>query len=137
MGITFVAGNYQDIEASSIKCINEYDTYLVMVHELFHSFDMLYSTKFEQKISSEKDVKALYDKYKKASNRPLSTYAFTSYSEFFAEMMAFYYINYVDTSYSIIEPRLFYRGNYPDDIKKVAEKYICLGRNDFDTTKCS
>ena len=136
-GITFVVGDYQDIQSSSIKCETKYDSYLVIVHELSHSFDQLYYSKFNKLISSETDVKDLYNKYKKISKHPLSDYAFSATHEFFAELMAFYYLNYVDTSYNIIRPELFYRGNFPDDLKKVAEKYICIGKNNFDLSKCS
>ena len=52
-------------------------------------------------------------------------------------MMAFYYLNFTDKDYKVIQGENFYRGNYPDDMKKVAEKYICIGMNNFDKTKCS
>ncbi len=133
-GITF--GVYDAHKTFSVRCTTEYDVYLVLVHELSHAYDYLYKSVLGSFISDNSDIRQLYNKYVKASNRPLSDYAYSSYKEFYAELMAHYYINYIDTSYTIIEPKLFKRGNFPDDLKKAAEKYICIGKNDFDKSKC-
>ncbi len=141
-GITYVGGSHKDMESSLIKCvepsINTYDSYLVIVHELSHSFDMYYSTYFNRRASSEKDIINLHNKYVNTKGRPLSSYAFSgSLHEFFAELMTFYYLNFVDTEYKLIQGKNFYRGNFPDDMKKVAEKYVCIGKNNFDKSKCN
>ena len=137
-------GNHQEIEASSIRCFEatteKVDAYLVMVHELAHSFDVEYKAVYNKKyrISESEELKKLYNKYSSVKvNRPLSNYAYSSYGEFFAEMMTFYYANYIDTDYKIINERLFYRNNFPDDMKSFLEKYICLGKNNFDNSKCN
>ncbi len=132
----------------TVKCImpssSTYDVYMVFVHELAHSFDMEYEKYFKKRISSESDIKSLYSKYKNYStNRPLSLYAFVGTGaydatiEFFAELMAYYYLNVVDTEYKLIEGKRYYRGNFPDDMKAVVEKYVCIGMNNFDKSKCS
>ena len=141
-GITYISGNRKDMESSLIKCvapsIDTYDSYLVIVHELSHSFDMLYSSYFNVRASGEQDILDLYKKYvNQKSGRPLSNYAFSgSTSEFFAELMTFYYLNVVDTEYKLIQGKNFYRGNFYDDLKQVAAKYECIGKNNFDKSKC-
>ena len=124
-----------------IRCYANYTTYMYMaiVHELSHALDIRYKNILGHFLNEEKDIADLRNKYVNSSNRPLSDYAYT-YSkgmlfEFFAELMTYYYINYIDTS--IPEDMSYRRGNFPDDMKKIAEKYLCIGRNNYDFSKCS
>ena len=146
-GLTYSEKTYPELAALFVRCImpsaKTYDVYMVIVHELAHSFDMQYEYINKKRIAFEDDVTALYKKYKDyKTNRPLSYYAFNGTGrydtriEFFAELMAFYYLNYVDKNYVVLEGEHFYRGNFPDDMKKVAEKYVCIGMNKLDKTKC-
>ena len=148
-GVGGVTYNASEMAPLSVKCVNPSDSsfdafYMVFVHELSHSYDMEYAKYFNKKISEESDIKALYNKYKDyRQNRPLRAYAYEgtgAYSptiEFFAELMSFYYLNYVDTEYKLVQGKIYYRGNFPDDMKKVAEKYICIGMNKYDKSKCA
>lgn len=155
-GVTYPESTYPELAPLIVKCtmpsVETYDVYLVIVHELAHSFDMQYQYKnkkdnnIDKRIAFEDDITEVYNKYKDLkTNRPLSNYAFSGNGnryydtriEFFAELMAFYYLNFVDTNYKVIQGKNFYRGNYPADMKKVAEKYICIGMNNFDKTKCN
>ena len=91
-------------------------------------------------MNEEKELIDLRNKYANSKTRPLRSYAYsdksnTSVPEFFAELITFYYINYIDTTTDTGSS--YKRGNYPDDMKKMAEKYLCIGRNDYDKTKCS
>ena len=124
-----------------IRCEEYYTTYMYMavVHELSHALDIRYKNISGHFLNEEKDIANLRNKYANSSNRPLRDYAYT-YSkgmlfEFFAELMTYYYINYIDTS--IPEDMSYRRGNFPDDMKKIAEKYLCIGRNNYDFSKCS
>ena len=90
-------------------------------------------------MNEEKELIDLRNKYRNTSNRPLRDYAFSdksnsSVSEFFAELITYYYINYIDTTSDI--GNIYKRGNFPNDMKQMAEKYLCIGRNEFDKTKC-
>ena len=126
-----------------VRCNSGQDHYLSMVHELSHALDARYKDHFGKYICDEEDVISLYNKYVNGLNRPLRDYAYYEYNdgedgkkqEFFAEIMAYYYINYVDSSYNI--KYIYKRGNYPDDMKKVAEKYLCIAKNNFDKSKCN
>ncbi len=152
--------------SSVINCNNydnAFDEYLSIIHELFHSADSRYNFHFGKYISDEDDVTQLYNNYRDSSldkcylptydinNKPLRFYAYGSEKEFFSELMTFYYINYIDTNYKIkdidfekksigfgsIIKEAYFRGNFPDDMKKVAEKYYCILENNFDKNKCS
>ncbi len=165
-GLTF--GINDSIKSLSIRCGDDVDFLPVLVHELAHSFDYYYKSINGKMLSDEEDVKALHSKYLAIANsalknntysindKPLRYYAYLkNRKEFFAELIAFYYINYIDTNYKLKDVQFakekvvingisydsvkegYFRGNYPDDMKKVAEKYICLGNNDFNKSKCA
>ena len=146
-GATFQDLRYPSLSPSVIKALSSPITsngYMLIVHELTHSLDFQYQGIFNNRMCEEKDITDLYNKYEKyTSNRPLSNYAYSGYSlsdprrEFFAELMTFYYINYVDTNYQIMSESAYKRGNFPEDMKQAAEKYICIAQNNFDKSKCS
>lgn len=117
-----------DIRCSSVV-INDY--YGTMVHELGHSWDYFYSVKKGNTITSNPDIINLFNKYKNMSNRPFRDYSYSNIYEFFADMGKYYYFKYTKRSSEYINT------NYPDDIKKVMEKYICIAKNDYDEGKCS
>lgn len=131
--------------------------YQTLLHEMAHSWDSYYpfaikgikpknidhSNKKEIKdgnyytdysigiISNHKDVVDLYNKYKtQKTNRPISDYAYSSRSEFWAEAFSFYYLKY------IVPTGKFAKVDYPEDIKKVVEKYICIAQNNYRNRKC-
>ena len=133
-GITYVGMNYgpKTLRSVDIRCsVTKYnDYYATMVHEMSHSWDFYYATKLGNNISSQSDIINLYDKYKKSSNRPFRDYSYTSIYEFLADMMRYYYFKYY-------VPRApFNNINYPSDIKKTLEKYICISKNNYDESKC-
>lgn len=153
-----------NIQPSIIRCYNDgsFDEYLSIIHELFHSVDSRYKYHFEKYISDEDDIVQLFNKYESSSlakhslpvysinDKPLRFYAYENTKEFFAELMTFYYINYIDTNYKLLDIKYerkiygyfaitkeaYFRGNFPDDMKSVAEKYYCIIKNDFDKSKC-
>ena len=130
--------------------------YHVLVHEMSHAWDSYYpfalkgvvpkniSSSTEKIhdtkdyfdayslgcISNHQDVVNLYNKYKTQKNRPISTYAYSKRAEFWAEIMSFYYLKYIVPTghYASID--------YPDDIKKVVEKYICIAKNNYRNNGC-
>ncbi len=130
--------------------------YHVLVHEMSHAWDSYYpfalkgvipkniSSSNEKvhdtkdyfseyslgRISNHQDVVNLYNKYKTQKNRPISDYAYSSRAEFWAEIMSFYYLKYIVPTghYASID--------YPDDIKKVVEKYICIAKNNYRNNGC-
>ena len=127
---------YNDLTPIVVSCSNNFyedqDGYLIFVHELIHSIDEVYKYMYKNRLSSGNNIEELYNKYKKLeSNRPLSPFAFSngnmydSKIEFFAELMAFYYLNYVDTNYNV-KSKNYYRGNYPNDMRLVAEQSLDL-----------
>ena len=133
-GGTYVGMNYgpKSLRSVDIRCsstsFNDY--YATMVHEMAHSWDFYYASKFGDNISSQSDVINLYNKYKGMSNRPFRDYSYSSIYEFIADMMRYYYFKYE-------VPRTgFSHLNYPSDIKKVLEKYICISKNNYDESKC-
>ena len=133
-GREYAGMNYgpKSLRLFDVKCpniiVNDY--YYTMVHELAHSFDFYYSNYFSQTISSENDIINLYTKYKKLSNRPFREYSYSNIREFFADCIRYYYFKYLDPldSYSKLD--------YPSDIKKIIEKYICIAKNDYNKDKC-
>lgn len=134
-GKTYVGMNYgpKNLRSVDIRCgSNSYnDYYATMVHEMAHSWDFFYANKFGENISSQSDVINLYNKYKDANNRPLREYSYSNIYEFVADMMRYYYFKYY-------VPRSPFSGlSYPDDMKKVLEKYICISKNNYDESKCS
>ena len=134
-GSNYVGMNYgpRNLRAVDIRCgtklINDY--YGTMVHEMSHSWDFYYATKIGNNITSESDMVNLYNKYKSMSNKPFREYSYSNIYEFLADMMKYYYFKYVI-------PKGGYENlDYPDDIKRTLEKYICISENDYDKTKCS
>ncbi len=165
-GLTF--GDDDSIKSLSIRCGNDVDFLPVLVHELAHSFDYYYKDHNGIMLSDEEDIRKLFNYYSNVSraalnnsvysinDKPLRYYAYLkNRKEFFSELIAFYYINYIDTNYKLIDVKFakekifingssydsikegYFRGNYPDDMKKVVEKYICLANNNFNKSKCS
>ena len=101
-----------------------------MVHELGHSWDYFYSVKKGNNITSNADIINLFNKYKNMSSRPFRDYSYSNIYEFFADMGKYYYFKYTKKSSEYVNM------SYPDDIKKVMEKYICIAKNDYDEEKC-
>ena len=118
-GTTVGNGGYDRFPASDVLCSATEDN--VLVHELTHKWDKEYMLKYGDFIAHQDDVLSLYNKYKNMSSRPLSDYAYTSEYEFFAEMTKFYFQKYVQGQTSMA------RMVYPDDIRRVMEKYIRAG----------
>ena len=134
-GSNFVGMNYgpKNLKSLDVRCSNSVynDYYGTIVHEMTHSWDFYYSTKLSGNITSQNDVINLFNKYSKLSNRPFRDYSYSSIYEFFADSMRYYYFKY-------LVPTSAYRNlDYPEDIKKVIEKYICIAKNNYDDTKCS
>ena len=160
--------DYYDNKNSKLAYEEKYHT---LVHEMTHSWNSYYGIKRKgikpteisnsndeitkkteyysdyhlSTISSQSDIKALYDKYlpqykrflsniKKNKNikytGPLSAYAFSSLSEFVSEAFAYYYLKY------IVPTGEHKNANVPDDIKKVIEKYICIAKNNYQQNGC-
>ena len=88
-----------------------------------------YITKYGN-ITSQSDIINLYNKYSKLSNRPFRDYSYSNQFELLADMMKYYYFKY-------LVPRNGYKDlNYPNDIKEVLEKYICISKNNYNDEKC-
>lgn len=90
-------------------------------------------------ISNQSDLKQVYNKYLAQYNQtkgqieyngPLNEYAFTDTSEFMAEAFAYYYLKY------LVPTGKYKNAYYPDDIKKVIEKYICIAKNNYQQNGC-
>ncbi len=133
-GSTYVGMNYgpKSLRSVDIRCSNNSynDYYATMVHEMSHSWDFYYATKLGDNISSQSDIINLYNKYKGRSDRPFREYSYSSIYEFVADMMRYYYFKY-------FEPKSGFKElSYPNDIKNVLEKYICISKNDYDESKC-
>lgn len=128
-GMTYGGGlGYRNVD---VKCPTTYSTYYLhtIIHELVHSWDNYYKAQKGAPISEMSDVKALYNKYKNAGNRPLRDYSYTNYAEFVADMYSWYYFLYLDTS---IRPNVVSQNTYyPSDMKKVMEKYISIAKNGY------
>ena len=141
---------------SGAEAVNEY--YHVFVHEIAHSWDSYYpyglkrmkpdtinssneknhesseyyKDYYDSRISQHQDIVDLYDKYKAMpeAQRPISDYAYTKRSEFFAEAMSFYYLKY------IVPTGKYANISYPEELKKVIEKYICVATHDYHNKGC-
>lgn len=114
-----------------VRCSNDGNNYYAtIVHELAHTWDFNYSTKVGKTISSETDIVNLYNKYINNANRPFRDYSYTSVTEFFADMVRYYYLKYIDSNSQ------FNNESYPSDIKTIMEKYICLAKNNYEVRKC-
>ena len=164
-GVTF--GDNLLLKSLSIRCGDDVDLLPVLVHELTHSLDYYYKTKTNKMLSDEQDIINLFNKYSEIAkenektysysinDKPLRFYAYLkNRKEFLSELFAFYYINYVDTDYKLLDidfeiktiregraeykqiREAYFRGNFPDDMKKTVEKYICIINNNFDKSKC-
>ena len=133
-GPQYVGMNFgpRKLRAFDVRCSNKVlnDYYGTMVHELTHSWDYYYSIKFGDTITSNSDIINLFNKYSKMTNRPFRDYSYSSIFEFFADAEKYYYFKY-------IKPTIGYSNlDYPDDIRIVLEKYICIAKNNYDDTKC-
>lgn len=133
-GPSYVGMNYgpRSLRSVDIRCsTTKYnDYYATMVHEMAHSWDFYYASKLGENISSQPDIINLYNKYKNKSNRPFREYSYSNLYEFVADMMRYYYFKYY-------VPKSPFKGyNYPSDIKKALEKYICISKNNYDESKC-
>ncbi len=110
--------------------------YETIVHELVHVWD------HKDNISKNNDIKELYKKYtdeyfkkhygasaKKEDSLFTRGSIYTNEKEFLAYSYSFYYLKYVD-------PTEGYKDyDYPEDIKKVMDKYTCLAKN-IDNSMC-
>ncbi len=134
-GKNYVGMNYgpKSLRSVDIRCSNNSynDYYATMVHEMAHSWDFYYATRLGENISSQSDIINLYNKYKSRKNRPFRDYSYSSIYEFIADMMRYYYFKYDVPRSGFIDL------NYPNDIKKVLEKYICISKNNYDESKCA
>ena len=134
-GNEFVGMNYgpNGLRLIDVRCSNTYSNnyYATIVHEMAHSWDLYYGNFTGKDISEQSDIINLYNKYKNSSNRPFREYSYTDIKEFVADMVRYHYLKY-------IEPNYEYKGLiYPEDIKKVLEKYICIANNNYDSNKCN
>lgn len=125
---TIKVKDYLNLSPTVAECSDRFnDIYLHMIHQLVHSMDNMYEKKYNKLASNEDDVKSLFNKYKN-EKKYLQRYSYMNSSEFFADLLTFYYINYVDKNYVIKDTSkdtsYFYRNNYPDDMKNIAEKYL-------------
>lgn len=116
-----------DIRCSSIPNNDYYGT---MVHEMAHTWDFYYATKLNSNITSQNDVINLYNKYLEQDNRPFREYSYSNIYEFFADMVKYYYFKYQ------IQTDGYQDLTYPEDIKTVLEKYICIAENNYNKNKC-
>ena len=133
-GSNYVGMNYgpRSLRSVDIRCTNVVynDYYATMVHEMAHSWDFYYANRLGANISSQNDIINLYDKYKNSPDRPFRDYSYSNIYEFLADMMRYYYFKYN-------VPRApFNTMNYPNDLKKALEKYMCISKNNYDESKC-
>ena len=151
LGVNYSKGASNDYPISrSLDAIvlskNDYMTnYYVLVHELGHSFDQYYGYALNKpkvitkdyyskysthSIGAQSDMLSLYNKYKVMYTRPLRKYAYTSIHEFVAESFAYYYLTFV------VPTEGYDSAKYPNDLKQVVEKYLCVAKHDYDTSQC-
>ena len=125
-GKTYVGMNFgpKTLRSVDIRCSNKVynDYYATMVHEMSHSWDFYYAKRMGTNISSQSDVINLYNKYKGTKNKPFREYSYSNIYEFFADMVRYYYFKYY------VPQPAFKNLNYPSDIKKTLEKYICIAK---------
>ena len=133
-GVTF--GNKMNNLSVFVLCDDQViDIYPVIFHELMHVYDLGTKYYIGNTLSSSEEIYNLAKKYVGTTDRPLRDYAYSKKEEFFAELMTYYYFSYIETTYSI-GGKVNYRTGLPDDMKKQAEKYICMGNNNRDESKC-
>ncbi len=151
LGVNYSKGEYADYPVSrslDVRVTPNYgydEDYYVLVHELGHSFDHYYgyglhhpkeitkdyfSHNGSQSIGSQSDMQSLYKKYRSMQVRPLRNYAYTNINEFVAESFAYYYLTFVTPT------KGYDASKYPDDLKTTVEKYLCIAKNNYDTSKC-
>jgi len=131
-GITYGPAPLRSID---IRCPTSNPKYytLILVHEMSHAWDYYYDNYFDGAIHEQSDIINLYDKYKNISNRPFrKTDSYKNVKEFFADMSAYYCLKYLLPN----ADNNFKNHNYPDDIKEVMEKYICLAKNNYNNNAC-
>jgi len=131
---SYVGMNYgpNSLRLFDVKCPSELNInyYPTIVHELAHTWDFYYKNYFSKNISDENDFVNLYSKYKNLNNRPFREYSYSNIREFFADSVRYYYFKYIDPLYE------YYVLDYPIDIKKAVEKYICIANNDYHNYDC-
>lgn len=133
-GKNYVGMNYgpKTLRSVDIRCSNKVynDYYATMVHEMAHSWDFYYAKRMGENISSQSDIINLYSKYKNTKNRPFRDYSYSNIYEFVADMMRYYYFKYN------VPKSNFKNLNYPSDLKKALEKYICIAKNNYKEEGC-
>lgn len=133
-GRSYVGMNYgpTELRLIDVRCSNAVlnDYYATFVHEMSHTWDFYYSTKFEGNITDQDDIKVLFSKYSSLTNRPFREYSYSNIHEFFADAVKYYYLKYSDPQegYSKLD--------YPSDIKNTIEKYICIANQDYQSETC-
>ena len=123
---------YKEIRKSIEPLITmENNYYATIVHELAHTWDFYYGSVIGNDITEQSDIVNLFNKYRNMHNRPFRDYSYTDIKEFFADMVRYYYLKYIDpiNSYKNLD--------YPLEVKKVLEKYICISSNDYDKNMCN
>lgn len=134
-GNEFVGMNYgpNGLRLIDVRCSNTFanNYYATIVHELAHSWDLYYGNFTGKDISEQSDIINLFNKYKNVSNRPFREYSYSDVREFVADMVRYHYLKYVEPTYE-------YKGLiYPEDIKKVLERYICITNNNYESNSCN
>lgn len=133
-GKEYLGMNYgpNDLRLFDVRCSDSSnsDYYATMVHELAHTWDFYYGNHFDNIISEQNDIRNLYNKYLNSVNRPFRDYSYTNIKEFFADSVRYYYLKYID-------PKDYFKNlSYPDDVKSVLEKYICIAKNNYQKGSC-
>lgn len=128
-GMTYgLAIGYRNVD---VKCPTKYSNYYLhtIVHELTHSWNSYYRAVWGKYITDDLDFIRLYNKYANDSNRPLRDYSYTNINEFLADVYAWYYFLYIDTSE---QPDVVLNSSYyPKDMKNTIEKYIRISQNGY------
>ena len=133
-GSSYAGMNFgpKSLRSVDIRCSNipNNDYYATMVHEMTHTWDFHYASKLDNNITSQNDIINLYNKYLNMDNRPFRDYSFSNIYEFFADAVKYYYFKYKVPTVGYVDL------DYPDDIRIVIEKYICIAENNYNTNKC-
>ena len=139
------------------------DHYFVLVHEMTHSWDLAYPVNLTGKIpdvseydrnnfrgteadynrvfgtervSAQSDLLSLYNKYKKILPHYFRDYAFSASTEFVAESFANYYYKFLNPKKYLNEKNSYEADEFPDDLKELWQKYICISNNNYNPTGC-
>ena len=131
-GLTF-GEDYNNVSVFIACEENDMDIYGVIVHELMHVYDAKVKSLFGKNLSDSSDILSAFNKYSRSTI--MRSYSYASKYEFFAELLTYYYFNYVDTTHKFAG-LVDYRKALPDDLKALAEKYLCLGANNYDEKIC-